>query len=140
MVEVVFTKLTYALSGNGYIVVFVSFLCGVLSILLNPCYLAFIPVIIGFLGTQEDKIRIKKAFFPSFLFLTEILFSIAFIGIITGMAEMIVGDAGIWGNLWVAAVFIVVGLNLFDIFNINFLNSWQLEYEKKNIVQLLFWT
>lgn len=131
MLETVFTKLTYALSENAYIAVFASFLWGVLSILLSPCHLASIPLIIGFVGAQGDKIGIKKAFFLSFLFSTGILFTIAVIGIITGMAGMIIGDAGIWGNLLVAAVFIAVGLYLFDIINLNFLNFGLPQYEKK---------
>jgi len=131
MIEAIFTKLTYALEGIPHIAVIASFLWGVLSILLSPCHLASIPLIVGFVGAQGDKVSIKKAFLLSLLFATGILFTIAIIGLITGIAGMLAGDIGIWGNLLVAVVFILVGLYLFDIINFNFLNFGQPQYEKK---------
>lgn len=134
MIETIFTKLTYALQGAPYISVSASFLWGVLSILLSPCHLASIPLIVGFVGAQGYKVTIKKAFLLSLLFATGILLTIAIIGLITGIAGMLVGDIGIWGNLLVAVVFVLVGLYLFDIINFNFLNFGQPQYEKKGFI------
>jgi len=120
MIETIFTKLTYALESQVYISITASFLWGVLSILLSPCHLASIPLIVGFVGAQGDNVTIKKAFLLSFLFAIGILVTIAVIGLITGIAGMIAGDIGIWGNLLVAVVFILVGLYLFDLVNFSF--------------------
>lgn len=134
MIENIFTQLTFALEGNPYLAITASFLWGILSILLSPCHLASIPLIVGFIGSQGDKITIKKAFLISLLFATGILFTIAIIGTITGIAGKIAGDTGICGNLFVAGVFILVGLYLFDIINFNFLNFGQQQYEKKGYI------
>lgn len=134
MIETIFTKLTYALEEAPHIAVIASFLWGILSILLSPCHLASIPLIVGFVGSQGDKITIKKAFLLSLLFATGILLTIAIIGLITGIAGMLVGDIGIWGNLLVAVVFVLVGLYLFDIINFNFFNFGQPQYEKKGFI------
>ncbi len=134
MIETIFTKLTYALESQAYIAITASFLWGVLSIILSPCHLASIPLIVGFVGAQGDKVTIKKAFLLSLLFAVGILSTIAVIGLITGIAGMIAGDIGIWGNLIVAIVFIFVGLYLFEIVNFNFLNFGQPQYEKKGYI------
>ncbi len=134
MIETIFTKLTIALEGNFYLALSASFLWGILSILLSPCHLTSIPLIVGFVGAQGDKLTIKKAFLLSLLFSAGILLIIAVIGIITGVAGMVAGYTGIWGNLLVAAVFILVGLYLFDFINFNFINFGQPQYEKKGYI------
>lgn len=134
MIETIFTKLTYALEAQIYIAITASFLWGVLSILLSPCHLASIPLIVGFVGAQGDKVTFKKAFLLSLLFAIGILLIIAVIGFITGIAGMIAGDIGIWGNLLVSIVFILVGLYLFDVINFNFLNFGQPQYEKTGYI------
>ena len=68
------------------------------------------------------------------MFAIGILVTIAVIGLITGIAGMIAGDIGIWGNLLVAVVFILVGLYLFDLVNFSFLNFGQPQYEKKGYI------
>ncbi len=134
MLETIFSKLTLALEGNPYMAIIASFLWGILSILLSPCHLTSIPLIVGFVGARGDKINVKKAFFISLLFSSGILLIIAVIGILTGIAGMIAGDTGIWGNLLVAVIFILVALYLFDIINFNFLNFGQPQYEKKGYI------
>jgi cytochrome c-type biogenesis protein len=47
------------------------------------------------------------------------LFTIALIGIITASMGRLMGDVGIWGNLIVAAIFILIGLYLMDIIHWN---------------------
>ena len=45
------------------------------------------------------------------------LITIALIGVITVSAGRLMGDVGVWGDLVVAGVFIVVGLSLMDVMN-----------------------
>ncbi|MCX8092633.1 MAG: cytochrome c biogenesis protein CcdA [Candidatus Goldbacteria bacterium] len=131
MMEIIFTKLTNALKLQFYIAIIASFLWGFLSVILSPCHLASIPLIVGFVGSQGDKASIKKAFLLSLLFSIGILITIAIIGIITGIAGMIAGDIGIWGNLLVGIIFILVGLYFFNVIDFNFLNFSQPQYERK---------
>lgn len=132
MIGHIFTALTLALEKSPAIALSASFLWGILSILLSPCHLASIPLIIGFVGAQGDKITVKKAFFLSFLFSLGILITIAGIGLATGIAGRIAGDTGPWGNVFVAVVFLAVGLYLLEILPLPFLNNIsQPKFEKK---------
>jgi cytochrome c-type biogenesis protein len=91
-----------------------AFTWGVLSILLSPCHLASIPLIVGFISDRKDM-STKKAFVLSFLFSLGILVTIAAIGLITGLLGRMLGDIGQFGNLFVGAIFILVGFLLLDI-------------------------
>ncbi len=109
-----FEWLTLALSSISYIAIIAALLWGVLSILLSPCHLASIPLIVGFINGQEN-ISTSRAFLISLLFSSGILISIAAIGLITGITGRILGDIGVWGNYFVALIFIIVGLALLEI-------------------------
>lgn len=123
MIEQIFTSLTLALEKSAGIAIGASFVWGVLSIILSPCHLASIPLIIGFVSSQEEKLTVKKAFLISLLFSAGILITIALIGLITGLAGRMLGDVGIWGTIGVSAVFFVIGLYLLGIIDLPFISG-----------------
>lgn len=55
MIETIFTNLTYALRGNPYIAVFVSFSRWILSIVLRSNQLAPILLIVGLVALREIR-------------------------------------------------------------------------------------
>jgi len=137
MIENLFTSLTVAMDKTPAIALLASFAWGILSILLSPCHLASIPLIIGFIGSGGDKVTVKRAFFISLFFSLGIMITLAAIGLLVGLAGSMLGVyAGRWGNLLVAAVFIVVGLYFFDILKLYFLSAGisRPKFEKRGYV------
>lgn len=118
----ILTWLSTAINGEPAIALTAAFLWGICSIILSPCHLASIPLIVGFIGNQ-GTITTKRAFWLSFLFSSGILFTIALIGIITGLLGRMLGDIGAYGNYFVAAIFFIVGLYLLGVIPLNFLGS-----------------
>ena len=126
--------LATAVSSMSGIAVLAAFIWGILSILLSPCHLASIPLIIGFIQGQGG-ITTRRAFFTSLSFSLGILLSIGAIGLITGLLGRIMGDIGPWGNYFVAAVLIYVGLTLLDIVPFpSFGAGGQPAYKKKGLI------
>lgn len=114
MLESLFTSLSHALEGTSAVVLSASFVWGILSILLSPCHLSSIPLVVGFID-EQGRISTGRAFSISALFSIGILVSIAAIAVVTGLAGRMIGDVGRWGNYFVALIFFLVGLHLFDI-------------------------
>jgi len=114
MLESLFIWLSTAVEGSPAIALSASFIWGILSILLSPCHLASIPLIVGFID-EQGRISTKRAFLISSLFGVGILITIGIIGLITAAAGRMMGDLGRFGNYFVAGVFFLVGLDLFDI-------------------------
>lgn len=117
--EQLFITLTRAVEGTAIIALGASFVWGILSILLSPCHLGSIPLIIGFIQGQ-GRTTTRRAFAVSSLFAIGILITIGLIGAITAAMGRMMGDVGPWGNYFVAAIFILVGLYLFDVIQLNF--------------------
>ena len=118
MFEGIFTALYEAMTGAIWLAVLASFGWGVLSILLSPCHLSSIPLVVGFITSQE-KISIQRTFNISLIFSIGILITIAIIGIITASLGRLMGDIGSTGNYLVAGIFFLVGLYLLDIIKVD---------------------
>jgi cytochrome c-type biogenesis protein len=114
MLDYLFTVLGSAVEGSAAIALSASFAWGVLSILLSPCHLSSIPLIVGFID-EQGRISTKRAFFIALSFSSGLMISIAVIGLITALAGRMMGDVGRYGNYFVAGVFFLVGLHLFDL-------------------------
>jgi cytochrome c-type biogenesis protein len=112
--ERLFSALSGAVQGTPGIALAASFVWGILSVILSPCHLSSIPLIVGFIGKQGET-RPGKAFITSSLFALGILVTIAVIGAITAAAGRMMGDVGRYGSYFVAFVFLLVGLHLFDV-------------------------
>jgi cytochrome c-type biogenesis protein len=112
--EWLFIHLAKAIEGPPVLAGIVAVLWGILSILLSPCHLASIPLIVGFID-EQGRISTGRAFSIATLFAIGILITIAVIGLITAAAGRMMGDLGRFGNYFVAVVFFLVGLHLFDI-------------------------
>jgi len=117
-----FTWLTNALYDTVWIAITASFVWGVLSILLSPCHLASIPLIIGFIDDQGIRTT-ARAFVVSLMFSMGILITIALIGVGTAFAGRMMGDVGVWGNVFVACIYFIIGLHLLEFINIPFLQK-----------------
>ncbi|MEJ5363115.1 MAG: cytochrome c biogenesis protein CcdA [Spirochaetota bacterium] len=117
-----FTWLTHALYGTVWIAIVASFVWGVLSIVLSPCHLTSIPLIIGYIDDQGIRTT-ARAFVVSLLFSLGILITIALVGVVTAVAGRMMGDVGVWGNVFVAIIFFIIGLHLLEIITIPFLQK-----------------
>jgi cytochrome c-type biogenesis protein len=114
MIEKLFIVLTHAVQGTPALAFGAAFMWGVLSLVLSPCHLSSIPLVVGFIG-EQGRISTKRAFFIALLFSSGLMLSIAVVGFITALAGRMMGDVGRYGNYFVAVVFFLVGLHLFDL-------------------------
>ena len=133
MLESLFTTLSHAIEGTSALALSASFVWGILSILLSPCHLSSIPLVVGFID-EQGRISTGRAFSISALFSIGILVSIAAIAVITGLAGRMIGDVGRWGNYFVALIFFLVGLHLFDIIPMPWSGPGQVGMKRKGLL------
>ena len=111
MLEQILTSLSNGLGQSLGWALLAAFAWGVVSIVFSPCHLASVPLVVGFISTQEDA-STRRAFRLSLLFSLGVLASIALIGVVTCSFGRLLGDLGSVGNVAVAVVFFVFGLYL----------------------------
>jgi cytochrome c-type biogenesis protein len=136
MFEGLFTALYEAMTSAVWIALLASFVWGVLSILLSPCHLSSIPLVVGFISTQ-GKISVKRTFNISLIFSIGILITIALIGIITASLGRLMGDVGVYGNYFVAAIFFLVGLYLLDVIKLDWNSAGLKQTKAKGLLAAL---
>jgi cytochrome c-type biogenesis protein len=137
VLEGLFTSLSHAVEGASVVALSASFVWGILSILLSPCHLSSIPLIVGFID-EQGRISTGRAFSISAFFSIGILMSIAAIAVITGLAGRMIGDVGHWGNYFVALIFFLVGLHLFDIIPMPWSGPGQVGMKRKGLLAAFF--
>lgn len=113
-----------------------SALWGVLSVILSPCHLSSIPLIVGFVSEHGTLTR-WRAFGVSTLFALGILITISLIGVVTAATGRMMGDIGGYGNYFVAAVLLVVGLHLIGIVPLPWSGAGQARMKRKGTLAAL---
>ena len=85
-------------------------LWGIVSVLFSPCHLASIPLIVGYVGGQNELVEGRRASVYAGLFTLGLFISIALIGIACAFLGRMMGDVSPWWTvlvglilLWVAA-------------------------------------
>ena len=130
MLEQLFATLSRAIEGTPAAALSAAFVWGILSILLSPCHLASIPLIVGFID-EQGRISTKRAFQIALLFALGILITIGLIGAITAAAGRMLGDVGQYGNYFVAAIFLLVGLHLLGVIPMPFTGPGQVAMKRR---------
>ncbi len=134
--EQLFTELSHAVEGAPAIALGASAVWGVLSIILSPCHLASLPLIVGFISGQ-GRVSTARASGIATLFAVGILVTIAAIGAITAAAGRMMGDVGRWGNYFVAAIFLVVGLHLLGVISMPWSGPSPVNVKRKGLLAAL---
>jgi len=91
------------------------FLWGIVSVLFSPCHLASIPLIIGYVGGQNQIIEGRKATGYAVLFTLGLFITIAVIGVVCVMLGRLMGDIGSWWAIIIGVILIWVALDMLGI-------------------------
>jgi len=86
------------------------FLWGMISVLLSPCHLASIPLVVAYVGGQEQIVKGRQAVKYAGLFSAGLFLTIVLVGVICALLGRMLGDVGPYWTmavglilLWVAA-------------------------------------
>jgi cytochrome c-type biogenesis protein len=91
------------------------FLWGMISVLFSPCHLASIPLIVAYVGGQEQLLKPRQASLYSILFTMGLFTTIALIGIICAFLGRMLGDVGNYWQILVGLILIWVALGMLGV-------------------------
>lgn len=102
--------------SSGLIIASVgAFAWGMVSVLFSPCHLASIPLVVAYVGGQENAPNPRRACWYAGAFTIGLFITIAAVGILCALLGRMLGDVGIWWQLLVGAVLIWVALGMLGV-------------------------
>ncbi len=115
MLETFFLTVNEWIAGGTAIAALGCFVWGMVSVVLSPCHLASIPLIVAYVGGQQEVLKPKEAAYYSISFSIGLFITIALIGIICAMLGRMLGDVGNYWQILVGLVLIWVALGMFGV-------------------------
>ena len=115
MLDTIFLTINNWIVAESAIAGIGSFLWGMVSVLFSPCHLASIPLIIAYVGGQQQILGSRQAAYYSVAFTLGLFITIALIGIICAVLGRILGDIGNYWQILVGLVLIWVALGMFGV-------------------------
>jgi cytochrome c-type biogenesis protein len=114
-----FIDYVYTVLESGSLIVFIwVFLLGVITSL-SPCVLSILPIMVGYIGSRE-KISRLRGFFLSLQFVLGMAITLTILALVAASFGRIFEQAGSAWYYVLAAVAIIMGLNLLDVIPIRF--------------------
>lgn len=92
-----------------------AFAWGLVSVLLSPCHLASIPLIVAYVGGQENAVQPGRAVWYAGAFTMGLFITIAVVGFVCALLGRMLGDVGIWLQVAVGAVLVWVALGMLGV-------------------------
>ncbi len=103
------------MAGGVMIAALGCFLWGMVSVIFSPCHLASIPLIVAYVGGQQQVLKPKEASYYSVAFTTGLFITIALVGIICAILGRMLGDIGSYWQVLIGLVLIWVALGMFGV-------------------------
>ncbi len=114
--EAVFSNIQHIIQNQHGIAFFAVFLGGLISAA-SPCVLAAIPLIIGYVGGYSEGNKKKAALF-SVVFVVGLSITFTFLGAAASAMGQFLGFMGKWLYMGLAAMAVLMGLQLMSIISI----------------------
>lgn len=114
LIEHLIQNINYYILNNSFLAIIAAFLGGILTAS-NPCVLAMVPLMIGFIGGYDELKGVKKSFLFSTLFVIGLGITFTIMGLIAAIFGQLLGDVGKYWNYIIFAICLFMSLHLLGI-------------------------
>ena len=112
MLELFFLTVNGWIGAGSGLAAVGCFLWGMISVVFSPCHLASIPLIVGYVGGQQQVMNPREAANYSIAFTLGLFITIAGIGIVCALLGRMLGDVGKTWQILIGAVLLWVALGM----------------------------
>lgn len=97
MLASIFSTVNFWMTGAPVLAAFGCLVWGMISVVFSPCQMASLPLIIGYVGGQEQALSPRQGIFYAISFSLGLFLSITAVGVTCALVGRILGDVG---NYW----------------------------------------
>ncbi len=103
------------IAGGTAIAALGCFVWGMISVVFSPCHLASIPLIVAYVGGQQQILKPRQAAHYAVAFTVGLFITIALVGIVCAILGRMLGDVGNYWQILVGLVLVWVALGMFGV-------------------------
>ena len=115
MFDQLFVTINTWMTGSFGIAAFGCLLWGMVSVLLSPCHMASIPLIVGYVAGQDERVDTGKAAKYAVAFTVGLFITIAVVGIICALLGRMLGEVGPYWTILVGLILLWVALDMLGV-------------------------
>ncbi len=115
MLDSIFLSVNEWMVGGTALAAAGCFVWGMISVLFSPCHLASIPLIVAYVGGQQNALVPRQAAGYAVAFSTGLFITIAAIGAICALLGRMLGDIGTYWQILVGGVLVWVALGMLGV-------------------------
>lgn len=113
--ESLFVTINEWIAGGTAIAALGCFLWGMISVVFSPCHLASIPLMVAYVGGQQQMLKPRQAAHYAIAFTVGLFITIALVGIVCALLGRMLGDVGNYWQILVGLVLVWVALGMFGV-------------------------
>lgn len=113
---------------------FVAIFVGGILTASNPCVLAMIPLMIGFVGGMKETSGLKRSFLFAIVFVLGLATTFAILGVIAATVGGLIGDVGKFWKWIVGLVCLIMGLHLLEILKFNIPGFQRIKVKQRGLI------
>lgn len=102
------------ITSGSWIAVLGALVWGMISVLLSPCHMASIPLVVAYVGGQDEIVQGRKAVKFAVLFSVGLFVTIAIVGVVCALLGRMLGDVGSYWTILIGVILVWVGLDMLD--------------------------
>jgi len=115
MLEQFFITVNQWMTGGTTLAAAGCLIWGMISVLLSPCHMASIPLIVAYVGGQQQTLKPKQAGAYSIAFTIGLFITIAVVGVICAVLGRMLGDIGNYWQILIGLILIWIALGMLGV-------------------------
>ena len=115
MLDIFFITVNDWLTSGATIAAAGCFLWGIISVVFSPCHLASIPLIVAYVGGQQQLLKPREAGLYSLAFTSGLFITITLVGIVCALLGRMLGDVGNYWQIIIGLIMIWVALGMLGV-------------------------
>ena len=139
MMDELFLQVNAWIISGTYLAALGCFVWGMISVLLSPCHLASIPLIVAYVGGQDEIIKGRQAAVYAALFSTGLFITIVIVGVICAMLGRMLGDIGPYWTIVIGVILLWISADMLGIAKCTMPGSIMGKYQIKGVFGAFSW-
>jgi cytochrome c-type biogenesis protein len=115
MLDSLFLTVNQWMTGGIAVAAAGCFLWGMISVLFSPCHMASIPLIVGYVGGQNQTLKPRQGAKYAVAFTVGLFITIALVGVVCAALGRMLGEIGPYWTILVGAILIWVALDMLGV-------------------------